>query len=66
MPPCVNALQVGRWVAIGCPFAGAPGYTVDVLLTVSGALHARPLLGLHKVVPQTAGDQFFCSLAAAR
>ncbi|KAL4449555.1 hypothetical protein ABPG77_007199 [Micractinium sp. CCAP 211/92] len=24
---------VGRWVAIGCPFAGAPGYTVDALLT---------------------------------
>lgn len=25
--------QVGRWVALGCPFGGAPGYAVDALLT---------------------------------
>ena len=33
--PCLPPLrpQVGRWVAIGCPFGGAPGYTVDALLT---------------------------------
>lgn len=28
--PCA---QVGRWVALGCPFGGAPGYTLDALLT---------------------------------
>lgn len=29
---CAHA-QVGRWVALGCPFGGAPGYAVDALLT---------------------------------
>lgn len=29
----LSLLQVGRWVAIGCPFGGAPGYAVDGLIT---------------------------------
>lgn len=26
-------LQVGRWIAIACPFGGAPGYATDGLIT---------------------------------
>lgn len=26
-------MQVNKWVAIACPFNGAPGFTMDALLT---------------------------------
>lgn len=28
-----TGMQVHTWVAIGCPFGGAPGYVVDALIT---------------------------------